>query len=98
MRSELISAGSIDHGVIGTAQFARGSVPRGSQGTPAILGGSHWLKSMLGWTLTEVGESRRAIEHLHAALDAAERDGSEGYMVRALSHLGLALWLEGEDG
>jgi DNA-binding SARP family transcriptional activator len=51
---------------------------------------------MIGWTLTEVGDSRRAIEHLHAALDAAERDGSEAYTVRALSHLGLALWLEGD--
>ncbi|HZK51138.1 MAG TPA: hypothetical protein VFD47_06215 [Actinomycetota bacterium] len=49
---------------------------------------------MLGWTLTEVGESRRAIEHLRVALDAAERDGSEAYLARALSHLGLALWLE----
>ncbi|MPZ92384.1 MAG: AAA family ATPase [Actinobacteria bacterium] len=52
---------------------------------------------MLGWTLTEVGESRRAIEHLRTALDAAERDGSEAYLVRALSHLGLALWLEGKS-
>ena len=51
---------------------------------------------MLGWTLTEVGEPRRAIEHLRAALDAAERDGSEAYMVHALSHLGLALGLEGK--
>jgi DNA-binding SARP family transcriptional activator/tetratricopeptide (TPR) repeat protein len=51
---------------------------------------------MLGWTLTELGDTRRAIEHLRAALDAAERDGSEAYMVRALSHLGLALWLEGQ--
>ena len=49
---------------------------------------------MLGWTLTEVGDSRRAIEHLRAGLDAAERDGSEAYLVRSLSHLGLALWLE----
>jgi tetratricopeptide (TPR) repeat protein len=51
---------------------------------------------MLGWTLTEIGDSRRAIDHLRAALDAAERDGSEAYMVRALSHLGLALWAEGK--
>jgi DNA-binding SARP family transcriptional activator len=51
---------------------------------------------MLGWTLTEMGDSRRAIEHLRAALDAAERDGSEAYLVRALSHLSLALWLEGK--
>ncbi len=49
---------------------------------------------MLGWTLTEVGDSRRAIEHLRTALDVAERDGSEAYLVRSLSHLGLALWLE----
>ena len=51
---------------------------------------------MLGWTLTEVGETRRAVQHLRSALDAAERDGSEAYLVRALSHLGLALWLEGQ--
>jgi DNA-binding SARP family transcriptional activator len=51
---------------------------------------------MFGWTLTEMGESRRAIEHLRTALEAAERDGSEAYLVRALSHLGLALWLEGK--
>ena len=51
---------------------------------------------MLGWTLTEVGDQSRAIAHLRVALDAAERDGSEAYMVRALSHLGLALWLDGE--
>ena len=51
---------------------------------------------MLGWTLTELGESRRAIEHLRTALDAAERDGSEAYLVQALSHLGLALWFEGK--
>ena len=64
-----------------------------------VAGHPWWValaEVMLGWTLTEVGESRRAIEHLRAALDAAERDGSEGYMVRALSHLGLALWLEAE--
>jgi tetratricopeptide (TPR) repeat protein len=51
---------------------------------------------MLGWTLTEMGDPRRAIAHLRVALDAAERDGSEAYMVRALSHLGLALWLDGK--
>jgi len=52
---------------------------------------------MLGWTLTELGDSRRAIEHLRKALDAAERDESEAYLVRALSHLGLALGLEGKS-
>ena len=51
---------------------------------------------MLGWTLTELGDLRAAIEHLRLALDAAERDGSEAYLVHSLSHLGLALWLEGK--
>jgi DNA-binding SARP family transcriptional activator/tetratricopeptide (TPR) repeat protein len=49
---------------------------------------------MLGWTLTEVGDLRGAIAHLRVALDVAERDGSKAYLVRALSHLGLALWLD----
>jgi DNA-binding SARP family transcriptional activator len=51
---------------------------------------------MLGWTLTEVGDFRPAIPHLRLAHDVAERDGTKAYMVRALSHLGLALWLDGE--
>jgi DNA-binding SARP family transcriptional activator/tetratricopeptide (TPR) repeat protein len=49
--------------------------------------------TMLGWTLTELGRPDEAIGHLETALKIAERDGSESYLVRCLSHLALAFAL-----
>ena len=52
-----------------------------------------FAQTMLAWTLTELGRPDEAVSHLEAALQIAERDGSEAYLVRCLSHLGLALVL-----
>lgn len=54
-------------------------------------------ESMLGWTLTELFALDEAIAHLERGLVAAERDGSEGYILRCLGHLALATALRGED-
>ena len=58
-----------------------------------------FAETMLGWTLTEVGRPDEAIGHLESGLKFAERDGSESYLVRCLSHLALALAFcdRGED-
>ena len=53
---------------------------------------------MLGWTLTDLCAFDAAIEQLERGLSAAERDGSEAYLVRCLAHLSLACWLGGERG
>jgi DNA-binding SARP family transcriptional activator len=52
--------------------------------------------AMLGWTLTEVGALGEAIAALEHGLEAADRDGSEGYVVRCVSHLALATWRTGQ--
>jgi tetratricopeptide (TPR) repeat protein len=54
-------------------------------------------ESMLGWTLTELFALDDATAHLERGLAAAERDGSEAYILRCLGHLAVATALKGED-
>ena len=44
----------------------------------------------LGCIYRKMGRTAEAIEHLDAALDAAERAGDEGLQAAALSNLGAA--------
>jgi tetratricopeptide (TPR) repeat protein len=53
-------------------------------------------ETMLGWALTEVGALAEAVERLERGLAAAERDGTEGFLVRCLAHLAWACCLRGE--
>lgn len=43
--------------------------------------------TVLGWTLTEMGALDEATDRLREGLRAAERDGTESYLVRCLGHL-----------
>jgi hypothetical protein len=51
---------------------------------------------MLGWTLTEIGALDEAVERLERGLAAADRDATEGYLVRCLAHLAWACAARGE--
>ena len=55
-------------------------------------------EAMLGWTLIEGGRVEEAVVSLTIGLAAAERDGSEGYVLRCLCHLGLAQALMEDTG
>jgi DNA-binding SARP family transcriptional activator/tetratricopeptide (TPR) repeat protein len=52
--------------------------------------------SALGWTLTEIGALDEAGACLEEALRVAERDATEGYLVRCLGHLAWVQSLRGD--
>jgi DNA-binding SARP family transcriptional activator len=52
--------------------------------------------TMLGWTFTELGAADDAVSWLERGLAAAERDATEGYLVRCLGHLAWASALRGD--
>ena len=54
--------------------------------------------SLHGWTLTELGAAGAAVECLEQGLAGAERDATEGYLVRCLGHLAWACAVAGEPG
>ncbi|MGH2734002.1 MAG: ATP-binding protein [Actinomycetota bacterium] len=49
-----------------------------------------FAETMLGWTLTDVYSIEEAIAHLARAVEAADRNGVENYLLRSLAHLALA--------
>jgi len=62
----------------------------------AAVGHPWWTafaEAMLGWTLIEAGHPDEAIGHLQRGLQISELDGSEGYLIRCLTHLALAFAL-----
>src|SRR5581483_5308492 len=52
--------------------------------------------AILGWVLTEAGSAEEAGAVLERALEAAEANGAESYVVRCLAHLALAAAIRGE--
>ena len=75
------------------------SLGRQAVETADEIGHTWWkafTRTMLGWTLTEVGAVGDAVRHLERGLAAAEADGAEAYVLRSLGHLALALCRDGQ--
>ena len=76
------AAGGSPRGALGPAAEEEGSVEQRLQEGRARMG--------LGCIYRKMGRTAEAIEHLDAALDAAERAGDAGLQAAALSNLGAA--------
>jgi ATP/maltotriose-dependent transcriptional regulator MalT len=73
----------------------------GQRAVDLATGTAHpWFMAMAGamhgWTLTELGVLDQAVVWLERGLAAAERDATEGYLVRCLGHLAWACVRRGE--